>query len=501
MVLNKQNTAASVSERIGDAPRTRSLTRAAWMIAAALAVAMPATAQQQPTAKLSIAKDRSEVSITVYNQNFGLVREVRDVDLVKGRVALEFRDVASQIQPETVSIKSLAGATALNVLEQNYRYDLLSPQTLLEKYVGKKIRVYRWNEKLGKEDGFDAEVLAVNGGQTVMKINGEITYNFPGRLAFPEVPANLIAKPTLVWLVDSAMPKQKLEVTYLTRGMSWKADYVLTVNETDTKGDLTGWVTLTNSTGASYENAKLKLVAGDVHKVIEHPGYGDYPSSKAVTAAPTGGSGFKEEGFFEYHLYTLQKPTSVLQNEQKQVTLLEGEGIAIGKKLIFFGAAYYYRGHYGQVVSNQKVGVYLDIENKEANHLGIPLPKGTVRVYKADKSGAKQFIGEDRIDHTPRDEKVRIKMGEAFDVVGDRKQMNWKTLGTCASESEWEISLRNHKDSEETVELYEPIGGDWEVVSSSHPHTKKDAHTFTFTIKIPKKGEVKVKYKTRVKWC
>lgn len=459
-----------------------------------------ATAQTPPPAvqKISTGKDRSEVSITVYNQNFGLVREVRDVDLAKGRVALEFRDVASQIQPETVSIKSLGGVW--NVLEQNYRYDLLTPEKLLEKYVGKKVRVYRWNEKLGKEDAFDADVLAVNSGQPVLKIGGEITYGFPGRFAFPEVPSNLIAKPTLVWLADSGAPKQKLEVTYLTRGMGWKADYVLTLDEKDTKADLTGWVTLTNGSGTSYENAKLKLVAGDVQKLRDTPGY--YPVSKAAAAPPMGGSaGFKEEGFFEYHLYTLQKPTDVLQNEQKQVTLLEAQAVPIQKKLIFFGAAYYYRGSYGQVVSNQKVGVYLDIENKEANHLGMPMPKGIVRVYKADKSGAKQFVGEDRIDHTPRDEKIRIKMGEAFDVVGDRKQMTWKSLGTCNSESEWEISLRNHKDNDEMVELYEPIGGDWEIVSSSHPHTKKDAHTFTFNVKVPKKGETKVKYRVHVRWC
>ncbi len=472
------------------------------LVAVVLALSAPAVAQQQPVAvaRVSPAKDRTEVSITVYNQNFGLVREVRDIDLGKGRVALEFRDVASQIQPETVSIKSLTAANGISVLEQNYRYDLLSPGTLLEKYVGKKVKVYRWNEKLGKEDGFDAEVLAVNGGSPVMKINGEITYGFPGRLAFPEVPANLIAKPTLVWLVDSNGPKQKLEVTYLTRGITWKADYVLSIDDKDQKGDLTGWVTLSNGTGASYENAKLKLVAGDVNKVAEYPAY-DYPS-KSAPAAPMGGAKpFKEEGLFEYHLYTLQKPTNVLQNEQKQVTLLDAEGIGLTKKLIFFGNSYYYRGSYGQVMSNQKVGVYIDIENKENNKLGIPLPKGVVRVYKADKSGAKQFIGEDRIDHTPRDEKLRIKMGEAFDIVADRKQMSWKPFGSCTSESEWQIHVRNHKDVDEVVEIVEPIGGDWEITQSSHPHTKKDAHTFTFSPRVPKKGEVKVTYRVRVKWC
>jgi len=449
------------------------------------------------TQKISSSKDRNEVSITVYNSNFGLVREVRDIDMGNGRVALEFREVSSQIQPETVAIKSLGGG--LNVLEQNYRYDLLSPHKLLEKYVGKKVKVYRWNEKQGKEDAFDAEVLSVNGGQSVMKINGEITYDFPGRIAFPEVPANLIAKPTLVWLLDSTAAKQKVEVTYMTRGMSWKADYVFVINDKDTLGDLTGWVTLNNNTGASYENAKLKLVAGDVNKVSD---YSYYPAKAApTTTASFNKNQFKEEGLFEYHLYTLNKPTDVMNNEQKQVTLLEGQNINVQKKLMFYGQSYWYRGSYGQLMSNQKVGVYLDVQNSEANHLGIPLPKGIVRVYKADKSGAKQFIGEDHIDHTPRDEKIRVKMGDAFDVVGDRKQTDWKSLGTCNSESGWEISLRNHKDTVETVQDWEPVGGDWEIVSSSHPAVKQDAHTFTFEVKIPAKGEVKIKYRVRIRWC
>ncbi|MBI3201052.1 MAG: DUF4139 domain-containing protein, partial [Myxococcales bacterium] len=203
----------------------------------------------------------------------------------------------------------------------------------------------------------------------------------------------------------------------------------------------------------------------------------------------------------EYHLYTLSQPTDVLENEQKQVTLLEAKNAKVKKKLIYFGQQYWYRGKYGQVQKNQKVGVYLDLQNSKDNGLGMPLPKGTVRVYKADKSGSKQFIGEDRIDHTPRDEKVRIKMGEAFDVVGDRKQMEWRTLGACTSESTWEIELRNHKDKASQVEVYEPIGGDWTIVESTHKHDKKDAHTFSFDVSVPANGKTKIKYKVRVKWC
>jgi hypothetical protein len=466
---------------------------------APLMVDAVASAQQAPAGKVSGDNQRKEIGITVYNDGFGLVREVRDLgDLGQGRVALEFRDVASLIEPQTVAIKALGGGR-LNVLEQNYRYDLLTPAKLLEKYVGKKVKVYRYNQHTGKEDVFDAEVLSVAEGNTVMRINGEVTYNFGGRIAFPDVPVNLIAKPTLVWMLDSGQPKQTVEVTYLSHGMNWHSDYVFVINENDTGGDLQGWVTLQNTTGASYENAKLKLVAGNVQRVQPPMGGATLDAAAAPTApAPRE---FKEEGFFEYHLYTLNEPTTLLQNEQKQVTLMSAQDVHTDKRLIFFGQPYYYRGKYGQVMSNQKVGVYLDIQNNQQNHLGMALPKGVVRVYKADKSGAKQFIGEDQIDHTPRDEKVRIKMGEAFDVVGDRKQMSWTALGSCTSESEWEISLRNHKDVVEEVEDVEPIGGDWQMLSESHPHTKKDAFTFTYTVKVPARGETKIKYRVRVRWC
>lgn len=465
----------------------------------------PAFADAKPPANpaavahsVSSADDRKTVSITVYNQNFGLVREVRELpSLGSGKVELEFRDVAANIQPETVGIKAIGGA-GFTVLEQNYRYDLLTPQTLLEKYVGKRVRAYRYHEQTAKEDVVEADLLSVEGGP-VLKFNNEITFGYPARLAFPQVPDNLIAKPTLVWLVDSAAPKQTVEVTYLTQNLNWSADYVLVVDDAEKKGDLNGWVTLVNQSGASYKNAELKLVAGDVNRVqaTAAPAGVAYEFKAARAPAPQ----FQEQGLFEYHLYSLQRPTNVLQNEQKQVNLLSANGIGVNKKLIFFGQQYWFRGQYGQVMSNQKVGAYLDIQNSEQNHLGMPLPKGTLRVYKADKSGAKQFVGEDAIDHTPRDEKFRVKMGESFDIVGDRKQTEWTALGSCASESAWEIEIRNHKDTAIEVEDYEPIGGDWTMLSSSQASEKKDANTFTFNIKVPARGKTKVNYRVRVKWC
>jgi hypothetical protein len=336
-------------------------------------------------------------------------------------------------------------------------------------------------------------------GGTVVKIDGQVTSNFPGRFAFPEVPENLVQKPTLVWLLSSAAAEQRVEVTYLTQELNWHADYVLSVDADDKIGDLNGWVTLQNNTGTSYKNAELKLVAGDVQRITPNTiQLDDIAIRGETTAAPPQ---FKEEGLFEYHLYALDHPTNLLDKEQKQVSLLAASNIGLEKKLIFFGAEQYFRGNYGQVAQNQKVGVYLDLQNSEKNHLGMPLPKGTVRVYKSDKSGQQQFIGGDAIDHTPRDERLRIKLGEAFDVVGDRTETAWQVVSSCVGESSWEIKLRNHKDTPETVLVYEPAGGDWEILSSSLPATKQDSSTFTFDVPLAPRSETKVTYRVRVRWC
>lgn len=445
----------------------------------------------------STREDRESVSITVYNQNFGLVREVRDIAVARGGVELEYGDVASAIQTETVHVRPLGGG--FRVLEQNYRYDLLSPQKLLEKYVGRTVTVYRRDPVTEREEALEAEVLSVNNG-TILRIGDEITFNVPGRITFPEVPDNLISEPTLMWLAESEAERQRLEVSYLTRQLDWKADYVMVVDEDDAGADLTGWVTLTNDSGASYENARLKLVAGDVQRVGGREEMMKM-AQRAMAADAVPEAQFAEEGFFEYHLYTLARPTTVANNEQKQVTLLEASGFDVKKRLIFYGASHYYRGQYGEVVSNQKVDVALEFENGEENRLGMPLPAGVIRVYKEDSSGAQQFIGEDRIDHTPRDERVRIRMGDAFDVVGDRRQMDWTALGSCVSESTWEVQLRNHKDEDAEVDVIEPIGGDWTILRSTHTAERLDANTFKFTVDVPARGETTIEYRVRVRWC
>ncbi|MDH4351341.1 MAG: DUF4139 domain-containing protein, partial [Gemmatimonadota bacterium] len=248
-------------------------------------------------------------------------------------------------------------------------------------------------------------------------------------------------------------------------------------------------------------DAQLKLVAGDVQRVREdlqdRMGRMEGLRAAAEMDAPM----MTEEGLFEYHLYTLQRPTTLLDNEQKQVTLLEASGIALRKRLVLAGSPYRFRSQLGDVASSEKVSVFLEFTNAETNQLGMPLPKGIVRVYKADRAGAQQFIGEDRIDHTPRDEMLRIKMGEAFDVVADRRQMEWRVIRSCESESRWEIELRNRKDEPVEVDVMEPVGGDWTVLESTHTWERVDSRTFRFRVAVPVGDTTTVSYRVRVKWC
>jgi hypothetical protein len=301
-----------------------------------------------PTPRESDKAERESVAVTIYNQNFGVVRDTRRLKLAKGLVELSFKDVSANIQPETVRLHSLTNGALFEVLEQNYRYDLLTPAKLLEKYVGKQISVYRYNERTGAEEKKTADVLGVEGGVT-LRIDGEVTTNFGGRYGFAGVPPNLLDKPTLVWLLDSDRAEQRVEVTYLTQNLNWRADYVLKLDASDSKADLNGWVTLDNKSGTSYENAALKLVAGDVNRVTPPRELIDREESMDQDGSPDDDRGFKQENLFEYHMYALGRPTTILDKETKQVSLLSAEGIDVVKKLVFNGEAYFYRGRYGQL--------------------------------------------------------------------------------------------------------------------------------------------------------
>ena len=456
-----------------------------------LAVVPAATA-----APVSVTRDdQREVMVTIYNGNLGLVKDLREARLPAGVNEVQFMDVAAGIDPTTVHLKSLTDALGLKILEQNYEYDLLTSEKLMEKYVGRKVRLYQ-----GDGTFHEATLLSTNG--PIFEINGQIHMGHYGRLVLPSLPENLVAKPTLVWLLrnQSARP-QRVEASYLTSGITWKADYVMVLNAADSLSDLTGWVTVDNRSGATYGNAALKLVAGDVNRAPEprRDQRALEMAAKAVSPA-VASRDFASEGFFEYHLYTLDGRTTIKNNQTKQLSLLAASEVPTTKELIYYGAQDYYRNSYGVPISNQKVAVYLEVKNSKENRLGLPLPKGKVRVYKADRSGSQQFIGEDWIDHTPKDEKVKIKMGNAFDLVGERTQKEFRKLGAGLYEVEWEISLRNHKDAPQTVTVIEPVPGDWQVMSSSYAYEKIEAHTLKYQISVPKDGATKVAYRVRIRF-
>lgn len=466
-----------------------------------LFAATTATAQ---TTLTTTATDRRSVNVTIYNSNVGLVRETRMLQLPVGRTALRFADVAAQIRPETVHLASLTAADSLNILEQNYQYDLLNPAKLMDKYVGREVTLVlrRYENSTEILTPVQAVLLSNNNGQ-VWRINGQIVIN-PSNIVetrFPDLPQNLVATPTLVWDVENrAGAAQTVEASYLTAGMNWQADYVLVTNSSDTLGDLQGWVTLANTSGVGFDNARLQLVAGNLNRVVEEDQLrraGLREDMAASKSAPQ----FQERAFFEYHLYTLQRPASIREQETKQVSLLEAAGFKVAKEFVIDGLPQYYRGYNnpGQPIP-QKVGVFMQFRNSAANKLGMPLPAGTIRLYKKDEQGGQQFIGEDRIDHTPKDEDVRVKVGDAFDIAAERKQTDYKVISSYIYEYAYEITIRNHKDAPVTVIVNEPIDGDWRMLSSNFPAEKTEAFAARFRVPVAKDGETKLIYRVRVKY-
>ena len=462
------------------------------------------TAFTQGLEQTTTSRDRQSVNITVYNSNIGLVRETRRLTLPVGRIGLRFADVTAQIRPETVHLASLTAPASLRILEQNYQYDLLNPAKLLDKFVGKEITLVLRHYQNNTEsfEPVQATLLSNNGGQ-VWRINGQIVIN-PTNIAeirFPDLPKNLVAVPTLIWDVENReTAAQNVEASYLTAGMNWRADYVLLVNAEDTKGDLQGWVTLTNGSGASFEDARLQLVAGDVNRVSDDRTYALAGAMARKEAASE--SQFQEQGFFEYHLYTLQRPTTINNNETKQVSLLEAAGFDVKSEFVLNGQRYYYTGYNNPGAAiKEKVGVFIQFRNSQLNKLGMPLPAGTIRLYKRDDKGNQQFIGEDKIDHTPKDEDVRVKVGDAFDIVAERKQTDYKVLSSGhLYEYGYEIKIRNHKEGPVTVVVNEPIGGDWEMVASTYEAKKTAAFAAQFNVPVAKDGEATLSYRVRIRY-
>jgi hypothetical protein len=452
----------------------------------------------------STLADQQSVAVTIYNENLALVKDQRKIALGSGQTALAYRDVSAQIRPETALLRSITSPGKLSVIEQNFDFDLLTPQKLLEKYVGKNVNVVRTNPATGVETTEQAQVLAASNG-AVLKIADRIETGIPGRIVYPDVPANLRDRPTLVMsLANSGAAQQEVELSYLTGGLSWKADYVAELNVAEDKLDLSGWVTLTNTSGAAYRNARLQLVAGDVNRVRDEMRLAR-PMAKMDMAVASEALRMAEESLLEYHLYTLDRPTTIAENQTKQVSLLSASSVPVRKELLLRGADYYYQSSYGDLGQKMKVGVFIEFDNKESAHLGMPLPKGVIRVYKKDGAGNAQFVGEDHIDHTPKNEKVRLKLGDSFDVTADKKQTDFKRLpnpakGNALFESAYEIVLKNAKKEGVTVTVQEPIPADWKMLKESHPHEKATSNTAVWKVSVPAEGQTTLTYRVQVKY-
>jgi hypothetical protein len=447
--------------------------------------------------------DQSDLAITVYNSNLALVRDVRQLNLASGESRLRFMDIAASINPSTVHFRSLTEPTKLSVLEQNYEYDLLDPNKLLQKFVGREVTLVRPKLSSGttEYDEVKATLLSLN-GSPVWKIGNEVVTGLSYEsIRFPELPENLYERPTLLWtLQNSGARRHKVEASYLTSNLAWSADYVLNVGKDESNGDLDGWVTLVNHSGTAFKNAQLQLVAGDLNRVIAQSG-GNMRAAMDSVAKSVAAPAFQQESFSEYHLYSLGRRTSIFDQESKQISLLNASHFPLQKIFVVNGQSYYYRnGAQPGAPVKDPVQVLYKFKNEDKAGLGMPLPAGTIRVYQADSRGGSLFVGEDRIDHTPKDESISLHIGNAFDIIAERKQTDYKKLSDRLYEFEYEITLRNHKDTPITVEVNEPIGGDWEMDSSTYKFTKTAAFAAQFQVPVDKDGTSVLKYRVRVRY-
>ncbi|MBN1155785.1 DUF4139 domain-containing protein [candidate division KSB1 bacterium] len=431
-----------------------------------------------------------DMSLTIYNEDLALVKEIRDIKLSQGLNQIEFTEVAAHIDPTSVHVKSIDAPNEVKVIEQNFEYDLVSKSKILKKYIDEEISVAT------KESGFfQGQLLSASDGTIVLKMNdGGIKILSEESIIsvdFPKLPEGLITKPTLVWQINSSRDRDNnLELSYLTSNINWHAEYVAVVKDDDRSLEMNSWVTIDNRSGATYKNAKLKLVAGDVNLVREAVSPRAMGKSYMVNAQEMAAPQFEERSFFEYHLYELGRRTTVRDNQTKQIALFEGAK-ASAKKIYIFDESKY----------NEDIGVTLEFKNSKENGLGIPLPMGKVRVYKEDvKDKSLEFIGEDKIEHTPKDEKVRIYLGNAFDIKATRKVLNQKRLSDRAREETIEIELRNRKSEKVNILVVEHLWGDWTVKESTHTYKKKDAYTLEFDVPVDGEKEVTVQYTVLKKW-
>lgn len=458
--------------------------------------------------------------ITVYNGGFALVKEQRVLRLKPGQQQVAVEDVAQMIEANSVGIRSLSDPGSFSVLEQNYQYDLISVAAILQKAVGKEI-VFNRVLPNGSRERIVGTLMSAptnvvgdaNGGQNtvwngmvVRTSDGRILLNPSGEVEVSSIPEGLISKPTLMWEVDATKGgENNVELSYLTRGMSWKCDYVLSLDNQGKIGDFKGWVTMTNNSGASFKETKLKLLAGEVNRAVENQpgGFGGGRVRDAMTKSAE--NQFSEEQFAEYHLYTMQRPATVRNNEIKQLSLVDVVRVPVTKKLVIDsmrGWGTYYPSE-GEVGSGPLKPLFLvEFKNDEASHLGMPLPMGAVKVFQRDKSDSVQLLGEASIEHTPRNEKLSLPVGRSFDIVAERKRTNFRWLGTSnrGCVETFEIEIRNRKESAETVHVIERHWGDWKVTDKNLDFKKLDSESMEFVVELKANEVRKVVYTVETRW-
>lgn len=447
---------------------------------------------------------RDSVALAIYNQGTALVQDVRTFNLETGTNVINFTDVASGIDPTSVTFRSLTDPTGTTVLEQNYVFDLVDSSALLARYLDQRIVVIA-------TDGtqYEGQLLSGRNGEIILRQEGGqvivIGMANVRDLRFPDLPGGLITRPTLRWLVNSATSgAQQVQLTYLTNGINWTADYNILLATDNAALDLTGWVTLTNYSGTAYTDAQVKLIAGDVNRIMQPQARMEDMLLLEAAAAPAPGASVEQRTFSEYQLYEIARPVTVGANETKQVEFVAGANIP-AHTFYVYNASYPYYGSpvYDQYYGNTgitTVGHYLEFTTDEDGGLGADLPAGRVRVYQADVDGAALLIGENTINHTPEGEDVQLYLGNAFDLVGARTQTSFNMIASNVLEETYEIRLRNHKD-DATVEIRVPEHlfrwSNWEILNSSHPYTQADANTIEFRVEVAPGGETVITYTVR----
>ena len=444
--------------------------------------------------------------IAVYNQGVALVKETRDLELGQGVQSVTITDVAGQLDPTSVHFRSLTDPEGTVVLEQNFEYDLVGPERLLSKYVDQQIQVitqdgttYQGTLLSGTQD-----LILQDAGGRVVVVRRDNVRDF----SFPSLPEGLITRPSLVWLVDSAAGgAQDVEIAYLTNGISWQANYVVLLAQDGAALDLNGWVTLNNRSGATYTDAHLKLIAGDINRAVQDTARGMVKEAYAMPAA-TAAPQVEERGFFEYHLYEVQRPVTIKDNQQKQIEFVKAIAVPAEKFFVYDGARgwYFYGGlvtdqGYGADTGNTTVQTMLSFKTDEEG-VDAQLPRGVVRVYQEDVDGSPLLVGEDNINHTPKGEEVQLYVGDAFDIVGERVQTDFRRPGDRSLEESYRITLRNHKEEAVEVRVTEPMfrWSEWEIIQETAEHTKLDAQQVEWRVQIPADGETTIEYTVRYRW-